>query len=117
MKKELSALWTHLRTEHGVTLTESELLEIVKLARNILNAEKQDVWENAPEWANYYTIDADGEATFWEFEPYINGENEHWSLSDVSRGRYRTISSVNKSSWYNSLCTCAQNRRGCQRLG
>lgn len=44
------ALWQHLHQEHGLTLVESELQEIVRLARPLIVVSDDDFQAQAKEW-------------------------------------------------------------------
>ena len=35
-------------------------------------------WNNAPEWANYITMDEDGEWYWYENEPYLDSYEKYW---------------------------------------
>lgn len=39
---------------------------------------KKSDWSNAPTWANYYTIDKNGVAYWWECIPHIDDETNMW---------------------------------------
>lgn len=45
-------------------------------------------WKNAPEWANYWTLDVKGVAIWWETKPFYDGRMNMWMNEDDSR---RTI--------------------------
>jgi len=45
-------------------------------------------WKDAPYWANYLAMDYDGEWSWFEKEPVLNGSREVWSPTS---GRLETI--------------------------
>jgi hypothetical protein len=48
------------------------IFDALKLAITALRADPNAPdWSEAPEWANYYSIDADGQSWWHEFEPSI----------------------------------------------
>lgn len=66
-------LWKHMSGEHGLTLLETELFDIVELAKRVLEKDRKTGWEDAPSWAKWRTVDEDGLISFWEKEPILYG--------------------------------------------
>lgn len=95
------ALWQHMANEHGLTLLETEIGDIVNLCRAIIATEQPDPWENAPPWAKYRTVDKDGTVTFWNMEPYFSESEGNWKHQNA-RVEFKEIHYTH-SGWQNSL--------------
>jgi hypothetical protein len=68
-------LWKHMADEHGVTLLETEIGDIIQLAKRVLEKEQKTGWEDVPEWANWRIEYSDGERAFSKGYPsYITTE-------------------------------------------
>ena len=60
--------------------------------------EKNTIWDNAPEWANFHAIDQDGLAYWYKNKPVI--DNKIW---DNANGRYEDSNLIVTSDWKQSL--------------
>ena len=51
-----------------------EIFDAIKIAIECLQSDPNaPEWSQAPDWANYYGIDADGQRWWYEFEPELKG--------------------------------------------
>ena len=80
-----SELFDHMANEHGLTLTNTELGDIIHVARSEGTGAG---WENAPDWAHYKTKDPDGSVFYWELEP--QKKEDFWS-QNANGGRFIVI--------------------------
>ena len=66
----------------GEVVVTSIIVEALQELKERRQADRA-IWENAPEWANWYAIDDDGSKTYYEYkpEPVIAG----WWYSEKGR--------------------------------
>lgn len=62
-------LFDHMANEHGLTLTNTELGDIIHVARSEGTGAG---WEDAPDWAEWRTVNSDGRVTFFKEKPIQN---------------------------------------------
>ena len=68
-------LFDHMANEHGLTLTNTELGDIIHVARG---EGTKTGWEDAPDWAEWRTVDKNGQVTFWEKQPHAHLLSKYW---------------------------------------
>ena len=42
-------------------------------------------WENAPSWAEWRTVDGNGDITYWKDKPEPSKRNDYWTLAKGDR--------------------------------
>ena len=94
-------LFDHMANEHGLTLTNTELGDIIHVARKdapLVEAGDNNEWKNAPEWANYIAMDANGYWWWYSEKPQLS--RGIWAF-----GGERMRKSLHKQdvAWYESL--------------
>lgn len=59
---------------------------IAELEAEAGNPDKTDGpdWDTAPVWANWWAVDADGDAWYHLKKPEINGDGFEWGSGDIS---------------------------------
>jgi len=65
--------WLHAYDKIYSVSVEVALIDNIRLCRLVERAESQPQpdWSSAPEWAQWWSVDADGEATFWQNKPDV----------------------------------------------
>lgn len=64
-------LFDHMANEHGLTLIQGELGDIIHIARS---GKQKTGWEDAPSWANWKARDKYGAINYFEEEPVMSDE-------------------------------------------
>ena len=83
------------RTYHKLWLDYCEEKNIASLVHEALT------WEDAPDWAEYRTIDDDGMVVYWGTKPYTNKEDGTWTHRDA-RVEFKEVK-YHHPDWENSL--------------
>lgn len=78
-----------------LNLCEFDKISATQLHRLLENIEADNPrpapnWDNAPDWANYWTVDADGEAIWRKNKPEIHEDIDVW----VSMGREKSDTAI-----------------------
>lgn len=81
-------LFDHMANEHGLTLIQGELGDIIHIARG---SGQKTGWEDAPDWAKYRTVDKNGQVTFWEKQPHAHLLTGYWCDDSGGNRKYLDI--------------------------
>ena len=86
-EKIIQAIAASLRViliEYGVEWKRQEIINdmVSAIAPHL---EAGTGWEDAPEWANYKTVDPDSTTTFWEYKPIIDLSDGTWYRKSGNR--------------------------------
>lgn len=84
-------LFDHMANEHGLTLIQGELGDIIHIARGV---GQKTGWEDAPSWANWKARDKYGAVNYFEEEP-VMGDEEWYG------GKYQQCDEI--PYWTNTL--------------
>ena len=90
-------LFDHMANEHGLTLTNTELGDIIHVARG---AGTKTGWEDAPSWAEWRTVDKGGAITFWDKEPRLSHAG-YWTMQGTDGTKWEEVGQ--DESWKHSL--------------
>ena len=52
---------------------------IEKEGQHFDDVEWQPDWSQAPSWAEWYSVDKDGDSYFYNFKPYISDDSDYWA--------------------------------------
>jgi hypothetical protein len=78
-------LFDHMAEQHGLTLTNTELGDIIHIARG---GKQKTGWEGAPSWAMWLASNNKGLSQWFEDKPIWDDDIQMWDAS-TEDGRYK----------------------------